>query len=95
MLRVPMFNKTRCTRRFRKLRSAVGEGQLCAGGEEGKDSCEGDSGGPLMQHARYGPPFYLRGVVSFGSTLCGGGMPGVYTDVAYFMDWILENISYE
>ena len=34
------------------------------------------------------------GLVSWGMVRCGtGGVPGVYTNVSYFMDWILDNID--
>lgn len=36
--------------------------------------------------------YYLLGVVSYGPKNCGSG-PGVYAKVAYFLDWILENIA--
>lgn len=47
--------------------------QLCAGGDEGKDSCSGDSGGPLIAAEQRTDDdtsndsfSYLVGVVSFG-----------------------------
>lgn len=49
---------------------------------------QGDSGGPLMWFKE--KQFYLMGIVSFGKK-CGVN-PGVYTKVASFTDWILENI---
>ncbi|MBI1295384.1 trypsin-like serine protease [bacterium] len=61
---------------------------LCAGYTEGgKDSCGGDSGGPLVA----GTPgnWKLAGLVSFGSVTCGEpNVPGVYTRVSRFVDWI-------
>ncbi|XP_046974268.1 CLIP domain-containing serine protease HP8-like [Vanessa cardui] len=71
--------------------------QLCAGCESGKDSCIGDSGGPLMYPGKNkgsGVRYIQRGIVSYGSKRCGvAGYPGVYTRVANYMDWILDNIS--
>lgn len=74
----------------------VRETQLCAGGVKGKDSCGGDSGGPLMfpgSYGKFGVRYVQRGLVSFGSKRCGlGGYPGVYTNIAYYMKWILDNM---
>ena len=39
-------------------------------------------GGPLVCFGR------LTGIVSYGSALCGNGVPDVYTRVSSFVDWI-------
>ncbi|XP_063387148.1 phenoloxidase-activating factor 3-like [Cydia fagiglandana] len=70
--------------------------QMCAGGVPDKDSCGGDSGGPLLHPGvvgRVGLRYVQRGIVSYGSKRCGvGGFPGVYTRVGHYMDWILDNM---
>jgi len=67
--------------------------QLCAG-KYGYDSCNGDSGGPLTMGASWdGKIKYQLGVVSFGSRRCGKGTPGVYTNVAEYIDWIKDNLK--
>jgi secreted trypsin-like serine protease len=36
----------------------------------------------------------VAGLVSFGASACGHkSIPGVYTDVASYMDWIRQNIN--
>ena len=51
-----------------------------------KDSCSGDAGGPLF--ATESEVSYQIGLVSFGTNLCGRGIPGVYTRVAAYLPWI-------
>jgi len=65
--------------------------QICARGEAGTDSCSGDSGGPLMaldSKARW----HLTGVVSFGTNECDSSLPGVYTKISFFYEWILQTL---
>ncbi|XP_049856640.1 spaetzle-processing enzyme-like isoform X2 [Schistocerca gregaria] len=83
-----------CAPRF-EMYAEVGPTQMCVGGVVGQDSCGGDSGGPLMKvEALDGPPrYYLLGVVSFGSKRCGAStMPGVYTRMADYVHWVLDNM---
>ena len=37
--------------------------------------------------------YFQVGLVSFGPTRCGDGLPGVYTNVASYMDWIINNLK--
>ena len=62
-----------------------------------KDSCGGDSGGPLITKKKIGALdiYTVIGLVSWGPDACGGNANeyGIYTNVAYYNDWILNNIS--
>ena len=70
------------------------DNMVCAGYEEGgKDSCGGDSGGPLIQFVENRAT--LIGVVSWGYSCAMKGAPGVYAKVAHFADWIDDKIKSE
>lgn len=93
-LTVPGFDQDECERIITSFPSgSLGPKQLCAGGIEGQDSCNGDSGGPLMAHNRFGTHF-LVGVISFGPDRCGSaGKPSVNTRVTEYLNWILDRIE--
>ncbi|XP_050744770.1 serine protease snake isoform X2 [Drosophila biarmipes] len=71
--------------------------QICAHDyEKNRDTCQGDSGGPLQlnlerrrrrhrsrRHYRY----YLVGITSYGA-YCRSELPGVYTRISSYIDWI-------
>ncbi|XP_069160777.1 uncharacterized protein [Procambarus clarkii] len=65
------------------------QGMLCAGGEEGRDTCKGDGGGPLVCPDPEGRS-HLGGLVSWGVDCGLPGVPGVYVDVTYFLEWLRQ-----
>ncbi len=67
--------------------TGASENMFCAGGDSGKDSCAGDSGGPALDETGE-----LVGLVSHGTAgPCGReNQPGVYTKVSQYPDWIAE-----
>lgn len=80
-----------CSNTYRPSGVILRDTQLCAGGVRGQDTCSGDSGGPLTKLDRANN--FLYGIVSFGPNKCGTkGVPGVYTSVAKYVDWIERNI---
>uniref|UniRef100_A0A8D8HYW6 CLIP domain-containing serine protease n=1 Tax=Culex pipiens TaxID=7175 RepID=A0A8D8HYW6_CULPI len=76
----------------REQKVQLGAGQLCAGGEDGRDTCNGDSGGPLMKEVAEQGRFYVAGLVSFGPNKCGEQLPGVYTRVEHYLQWIVAKV---
>ncbi|XP_019551990.3 CLIP domain-containing serine protease B15 [Aedes albopictus] len=84
-------NRSMCDAAFKPQRIKLTADQLCVGGEEGQDSCRGDSGGPLMYED--GLVTYVLGIVSFGSSDCGTkNHPGVYTKVVNYLNWIEDTM---
>lgn len=63
----------------------------CAGGQRGRDTCQGDGGGPLMCPADGTTKRYVQvGIVAWGLECGLPNTPGVYASVPYglcFIDW--------
>ena len=87
---VPIVDQATCSRQFGGR--GITPQKICAG-KLGADSCQGDSGGPLLYRSDSYSPWYIIGVVSYGSSNCGNGNAGVYTRVTKYIDWIEENIK--
>lgn len=100
-IQVPVLENSVCKNRYETLGKLLSDRQfndavLCAGVlKGGQDSCQGDSGGPLMnpeildEHIYY----YQIGVVSYGIGCARVNVPGVYTRVQFFVDWIKEKVA--
>lgn len=63
----------------------------------GKDTCEGDMGGPLVcpTSRENCEGYYLTGVTLAGSTKCGSDRPGIYAAIYPNMDWIKAEMQKE
>ncbi|XP_067462973.1 vitamin K-dependent protein C [Thunnus thynnus] len=84
VIKVPLVSHSICTS---QMSHNISENFLCAGilGQR-KDTCKGDSGGPMV--TLYRDTWFLVGLVSWGE---GCGMEdklGIYTKVSNYNDWI-------
>lgn len=65
---VPVIEQNTCQQQLRQTRLGysynLNPGFLCAGGEEGKDACKGDGGGPLV--CERNGVWSVAGIVSWG-----------------------------
>ncbi|XP_050510778.1 CLIP domain-containing serine protease B4-like [Diabrotica virgifera virgifera] len=87
---IPVRERDVCNQIFNET---LEQSKFCAGVSEGEDSCGGDSGGPMIwKNEESKAKYFLIGVVSYGLEKCGTG-PAVYTNVPYFLKWILDSIS--
>jgi len=93
---VPLVSAATCTRWYhesggRARGVTLRAGQLCAGYKSGgKDGCQGDSGGPLV--SRRDGHYTLVGLVSAGIGCARPNLPGIYTDVHRYVDWVVSNV---
>lgn len=100
-LQLPVLENAVCKAKYSQIGKLISEKQfdqavLCAGVlDGGKDSCQGDSGGPLMQPVQRDgvPNFYQIGIVSYGIGCARADVPGVYTRVQTFVDWIGQRVA--
>lgn len=93
-IKIPFVPTDTCRRFFQRHGIIIGPGQICAGGEDAKDSCAGDSGGPLMYFDRKHSRWFTYGIVSYGFNECGlADHPAVYTNVKDYMEWINKTIQ--
>jgi len=95
---VPLFsNRNECNNRLKSELSKtsprtaanfqLSAGELCAGGEQGKDSCDGDGGAPLVCLSR-SKRWHVVGLVAWGVGCGRKGLPAVYVNVFHYLNWI-------
>ncbi|XP_050358805.1 serine protease filzig [Nymphalis io] len=94
---VPVINNTACESMY----LAAGYNEhipnifICAGWKKGgSDSCEGDSGGPMVVPRRRDGRFVLSGIISWGIGCAEPNQPGVYTRISEFRDWINQILQF-
>ncbi|KAF7491631.1 Trypsin epsilon [Sarcoptes scabiei] len=76
-----------CKNKWDKMFKVNTQSMICAAEAE-RSACNGDSGGPLTLGNK------LIGIVSVGSSNCLSlELPNIYTNVAYFNEWIMNTIK--
>jgi secreted trypsin-like serine protease len=71
----------------------VASTEMCAGAPEGaKDSCYGDSGGPLVAPADNAQGYVQVGIVSWGVQCGNPALPGIYSRISQFYDWVRDTV---
>jgi len=90
---LPVVNQGECQDKLRSTRLGqkfkLHDSFLCAGGINGKDTCKGDGGSPLVCPSTEDPNTYIQaGIVAWGIGCGEDGTPGVYADVSKAACWI-------
>ncbi|KAG5336657.1 SNAK protease, partial [Acromyrmex charruanus] len=90
-----LVDKESCGKKFNdfgKLPRGLDDNMLCVldtNVTRRSDACHGDSGGPLLMFI--GSSHSIVGITAFGQS-CGGSIPGVYTAVYSFLEWIENQV---
>ncbi|KAF6125330.1 hypothetical protein HJG60_009833 [Phyllostomus discolor] len=93
-VQVGIINTTMCNYLFSQspFRYNIWGDMVCAGDPQGgKDSCFGDSGGPLACERK--GLWYQVGIVSWGVGCGRPNRPGVYTNVSLHFEWMRTLIA--
>ncbi|BES95805.1 Tryp_SPc [Nesidiocoris tenuis] len=93
---VPVINNTICETMYRAAGyiEHIPDIFICAGWKKGGfDSCEGDSGGPMVIQ-RPDRRWLLAGVISWGIGCAEPNQPGVYTRISQFRHWINQILQF-
>jgi len=89
---LPVVSHTQCQADLRNTRLGkrfkLDDSFICAGGD-GKDTCKGDGGSPLVCPSKYDPFTYVQaGIVAWGIGCGEDNTPGVYASVSKGVCWI-------
>ncbi|XP_030740238.1 mastin-like [Echinops telfairi] len=92
---IPIVGNEDCNRRYlsnfplMKTVKVIQDDMLCAG-SKGHDSCQGDSGSPLV--CSWNDTWLQVGLVSWGDSCGHPFLPGVYVRVMSYVSWIHQYI---
>ena len=85
---IPVVARDKC-QQASLYKKRISKNMLCAGLKQGgKDSCTGDSGGPLMLRQISDGKYYQVGIVSHGQGCGRANQYGVYTLIPAYINWI-------
>uniref|UniRef100_A0A8C0VFQ3 Vitamin K-dependent protein C n=1 Tax=Cyanistes caeruleus TaxID=156563 RepID=A0A8C0VFQ3_CYACU len=88
-IEIPIVPRNECAQ---AMSFPISDNMLCAGSlGDRKDSCSGDSGGPMF--TRYKDTWFLVGLVSWGEGCGRREKFGVYTKVSQYLEWIQHHID--
>ncbi|KYQ48700.1 Serine proteinase stubble [Trachymyrmex zeteki] len=94
---VPVINNTVCEAMYKNAGyiEHIPHIFICAGWRNGGfDSCEGDSGGPMVIQRARDKRWILAGIISWGIGCAAPNQPGVYTRISEFRDWINQILQF-
>lgn len=84
---MPVISRTSCQSEYGT--ADVTDNMFCAGlAAGGKDSCSGDSGGPIVNSAGV-----LVGLVSWGQGCAEAGFAGVYNRLGNYVAFVNANLA--
>jgi len=84
---VPVVTQEDCKAAYNGVNVDIGDTKVCAGKGE-RDTCNGDSGGPLLADHLGDNRWSIVGITSFGVDCGRADFPGVYTRVDKYLGWI-------
>ncbi|XP_029411516.1 tissue-type plasminogen activator isoform X2 [Nannospalax galili] len=93
---VRLYPSSRCTSQY-LFNKTITNNMLCAGdtrsggNQDLHDACQGDSGGPLV--CENNKRMTLVGIISWGLGCGQKDVPGIYTKVTNYLDWIHDNMQ--
>ncbi|XP_051994792.1 trypsin isoform X6 [Xyrauchen texanus] len=89
-VKIPIVSNSDCDNAYG---GGITNNMICAGllNQGGKDSCQDDSGGPMV--SKNGSLWIQSGIVSFGIGCADPSFPGVYARVSQYQNWINSYIT--
>lgn len=86
VLKVPFVDRSTC---LKSTSTSILQNMFCAGFPSGgRDTCEGDSGGPYASEIE--GTWFLTGITSWGEECALPGKYGIYTRVSKYLKWIKQ-----
>lgn len=91
----PLVDLEHCRQSYGIFNGQVTDNMICAGlPSGGKDSCHGDSGGPLMVFDETETQWKQVGIVSWGEGCAEPNYYGVYTRLSHYTAWVTAQIPH-